>query len=154
VRASCLSVLTRARRGVEGAPGHPDTLLAELSAASGWDPLRDERGVVVTLRDAFAAHGAALTTDAESKLKELGRVAKAHPTFALQIVLHDAAPGDAALAAKRGDAVSKALVAGGADPAKTKVELAGAAAPVVDPQDTARKGRNERLELVFVAPQN
>jgi outer membrane protein OmpA-like peptidoglycan-associated protein len=154
VRASCLAALTKTRRATDGAsPGAGDALLTELSAAGGWDPARDERGVVVTLRGAF--QGASLTKDADAKLKELGRVAAAHPTFAIQVVVHDAsAPSAAELTAdaQRGDAAAKALVAGGAIATKVKTETAGARAPLVDPADAAHRARNARIEIVFVTP--
>jgi len=155
-RASCLSLLTKARRAADGAAsGQADQLLDELSKAGGWDPSRDERGVVVTIREAF--NGTALTADAEKKLKTLGQIAAAHGTFAVQIVVHDATPPSAAeLAAdeKRADAAAKAMIAGGANAAKVKWETAGAKAPVVDPADPKAKGRNARVEIVFVTPGN
>jgi flagellar motor protein MotB len=154
-RAECLAALTRARRSESVAPGSADALLAELAAAAGWDPARDERGVVVTLRGAWS--GTSLAKDAEAKLKELGAVAAAHPGFAVQLVVHDSGqaasapePGDAA----RADAAAKALALGGADTSKVHVELAGARAPIVDPSDHAHKARNARLDVVFVAPGN
>ena len=159
VRASCLAALTKARRASDGASsGLADALLSELSAAGGWEPSRDERGVVVTLRGAFpAGQGATLTKDVEAKLKELGHVAAAHPTFAIQVVVHDASAPSAAelnVDAQRGAAVAKALVAGGATAAKVKSETAGARAPLVDPQDATHRARNARIEIVFVAPGN
>lgn len=150
VRAQCLEVLTRGRRVLSGDEGRADVLLAELSAAGGWEPSRDERGVVVTLRGGF--RGVELTDAAASKVKDLGRVASAHPGFAVQVVVHDAAApaahdeGDA----KRADATVKALVAGGADAARVHAELAGARLPVVDPGDAKMRARNERVEVVFV----
>ncbi len=150
-RAHCLEVLTRARRATSRDDGGPDALLAELSASGGWDPTRDERGVVVTLRGAF--EGTKLTDEGESKLESLGRVAASHPGFGVQVVVHDAQPpaikdeGDA----RRADATVKALVTGGATAARVKAELAGARAPVVDPGDSHMRGRNERIDVVFVA---
>jgi hypothetical protein len=153
-RAGCLDVLTTARRSADSSStGLADSLLAELSAAGGWDPVRDERGVVVTMRDVF--HGVTLTPEGEKKLANLGRVAGAHPTFGVQVVLHDAAPPSAAEAAddqKRADAAVQALVAGGAAAAKVKGETAGARAPIVDPTDAKARVRNARLDIVFVAP--
>lgn len=153
-RAACLGLLTKARRAADAsASGQADALLAELSASGGLEPSRDERGVTVTLRELF--NGAALTADGEKKLRELGRVAAAHPTFAVQVVVHDAAPPNAAeLTAdeKRADLVAKALVAGGAAAAKVKWETAGAKSPVVDPSDTKARARNARVEIVFVTP--
>lgn len=150
-RARCLDALTRARRTAGDDAGAADALLTELSASGGWSPARDERGVVVTLHDAF--QGAALSTDAASRLKELGRVAAAHPGFALQVVVHDAQPPRPADATdgKRAEAAAQALVGGGAAAGKLETELAGARAPLVDPADVRARGRNERLDVVFIA---
>jgi hypothetical protein len=150
-RAHCLEVLTRARRSGRDDATLADGLLAELSAAGGWDPVRDERGVVVTLREAF--RGAELTEAAAQKLQELGRVAAAHPQFAMQVVVHDAraagVDGDSA-DGKRAAAAVQALVHGGAADSRLHAELAGALLPVVDPSDPKVRARNERLEVVFV----
>jgi hypothetical protein len=155
VRVRCLDILTRARRALGDDAGAADTLLAELSAGGGWDPVRDERGVVVTLHDVF--HATEVTSAATSRLKELGRVAAAHPGFALQVVVHDAqaSPAEAkgppdAVDTKRADAAVQALAAGGVSMARVKTELAGTRAPLVDPNDVKSRGRNERLEVVFV----
>jgi flagellar motor protein MotB len=154
-RATCLTLLTRARRA-DGAASHvdPDVLLSELSASGSFEPSRDERGIVVILRDAFK--GASLTADAAKRLEELGRVAVAHAPFAVQVVVHDASPpSPAELAAdgQRGKAVAAALVAAGEPEARVRVEAAGARLPLVDPQDARHRGRNARLEVVFVSPQ-
>jgi outer membrane protein OmpA-like peptidoglycan-associated protein len=166
-RAACLTSLTKARRTAGSDADQADTLLGELSQAGAAPktggapgsapradlaPARDERGVVVTLRSAFK--GDKLSPEAESSVKDLGRVAAAHPSFAVQVVLHDAQPPSAAEAAtnqKRGDALVQALVAGGVPKAKVKVEQAGAKAPVVDPKDARHRERNARVEIVFVS---
>jgi hypothetical protein len=152
-RVACLEALTRARRaGAGGDEGRADALLAELSATGKWDPSRDERGVVVTLRGTF--HGKDLADGIPDKLHELGRVAAAHASFALQVVVHDAdAPAGGAkddTDTKRGEAVAKALTDGGAIAAHIDTELAGARLPVVDPADRKLRPRNERVEVVFV----
>jgi hypothetical protein len=151
LRARCLDVLTRARRDSGDDTGAPDALLAELSAAGGWDPVRDERGVVVTLHDSF--RGRELTGETTKKLKDLGRVAAAHPTFALQVVVHDAQPPKVqdGADARRAAVAIEALVAGGATEARTAPELAGAHAPLVEARDAREQARNERLDVVFVA---
>jgi len=153
-RARCLDALTRVRRGA-ATGADTDALLGEVSASAGLDPSRDERGVVITLRDAYK--GTALAPEAEAKLKELGRVAAAHAGLGVQVVLHDAtAPtkADAEGDAQRADAAVKALVGAGAPAAKVKGETAGNRAPVVDPADAAHRARNARLEVVFVSPGN
>jgi flagellar motor protein MotB len=158
-RAACLNALTKARRASTSPDADAsDTLLGELSRAadpkSPFDlaPSRDERGVVVTLHGLFK--GDALTAEATTALKELGRVAAAHPTFAIQVVMHDAAPPSAAESSadtRRGDAVAKTLHDGGAAAGKTKVEQAGARAPLFDPADAKRREKNARVEIVFVS---
>jgi flagellar motor protein MotB len=151
IRAECLDVLTRAHRVAADEDNRADALLSELSASGGWDPSRDERGVVVVLRGLF--RGVELTDAGAAKLKDLGRIAAAHPAFGIQVVVHDAQPpppkdeGDA----KRAQAAVKALIAGGASEPRVKSELAGARGPVVDPSDAKLRARNERLEVVFVA---
>ena len=147
-RAACLDALTRSRRAA-GNDGGADALLAELSASGEWSPVRDERGVVVTLRGAF--RGVDLSDEGQAKLKTLGEVAAAHPGFAVQVVVHDAEPRvPKEFDAKRADATVKALVAAGALAPRVKAEVAGALAPLVDPADAAYRSRNERLEVVFV----
>ncbi len=158
-RAACLTSLTKARRTAGPDSDQADSLLGELSQAgaaakgkSDLVPARDERGVVVTLRSAFK--GDRLTPESEGSVKDLGRVAAAHPTFAVQVVLHDAQAPSTAEAAqnqKRGEAIVEALVAGGIPGAKVKVEQAGAKAPVVDPKDAKHRDRNARVEIVFVS---
>jgi hypothetical protein len=89
-RVDCLDVLVRARRAAGDAITRTDQLFSELSAAGSWVPRMDERGVVVTLRDAY--HGTQLTAEGAHRLADLGQVAAAHPAFGLQVVVHDAAP--------------------------------------------------------------
>jgi flagellar motor protein MotB len=153
-RAACLALLTRARRTSNASfQGEPDALLSELSASGSWDPTRDERGVVVTLREVF--RGTALTAAAGKALAELGRVASAHPSFAIQIVVHDAAPPSPAEAeadVERARTAAAALIAGGAAEARVKPEADGARAPIVDPSDERHRSRNARVDVVFVSP--
>jgi TPR repeat protein len=144
IRTTCLSLLTQARRGVQ-ASTTADGLLTELSAA-GSSPSRDERGIVVTLRDAF--HGSQVAPDAATKLEALGRVAAAHADLAMQVVVHDAVPqggGD-----ERAKAAAAVIVKGGAKADRMATVMAGTRAPVIDPLDARNRGRNARLELVFV----
>jgi flagellar motor protein MotB len=150
VRTACLSVLTRtrhaARASASAATTATDVLLSELSAA-GMSPSRDERGVVVTLRGAFAG-ARALTPAAQTRLEALGRVAAAHADLAVQVVVHDASPqphGD-----DRAKAAAAALVKGGAKPDRVATFMAGTRVPVVDPADARNRARNARLEIVFV----
>jgi outer membrane protein OmpA-like peptidoglycan-associated protein len=128
-----------------------DELLSEISASGGLDPSRDERGVVVRLRDVF--EGTKLAKKAEPQLADLGRIAAAHPDVAVQIVVHDAATpskADAANDAQRADAVVQALIAAGAKAERVKGETAGAKAPIVDPGDAAHRALNARVDVVFV----
>ncbi|WP_437510499.1 hypothetical protein [Sorangium sp. So ce1099] len=163
-RAGCLAALTAARRAatpVTRAPGAGDALLAELSAAGTWSPVRDDRGIVVTLRGLFA--GNALTKAGEARLRDLARVAAAHPSFPVAVVVHtdrDISPREEPAWSARADAVVRALgpapgaSAAGASPATQPIApfVAGSAAPVVDPGGSER-ARNARVEVVFVTPE-
>ncbi len=149
LRSACLERLTITRRGpTQDAPaaGASDALLAELGDAGGLFVFRDDRGIVVTLRSLFA-QGAQLTPAAEGQLAMLGRVAKAHPTFPVLVVVHGE-PGAAPTA--RGDAIVEALRRGGAG--RVELHLAGDAQPVVEPGRRGARERNSRIEIVFVAP--
>jgi len=153
-RAGCLSVLTRARRADTGPRADDaDALLAELSAHGGWDPSRDERGIVVTLRGAY--QGGALTPAADRELKELARVSASHAGFPLQVVLHDATPPtepDRAVDTQRAaTAVAVLSTTGGGAAPRVATELPGASLPVGDPTDPKARARNARLEVVFVS---
>ncbi|AUX20585.1 exported alanine-rich protein [Sorangium cellulosum] len=162
-RAGCLAVLTAARRAatpVSRAPGVGDALLADLSAAGTWSPVRDDRGIVVTLRGLFA--GGTLTRAGEARLRDLARVSAAHPAFPVAVVVHsdrDLGEREASAWAARADAVVRALrptqgATAGAAPQGPPIApfLAGAAAPVVDPTGGER-ARNARVEVVFVTPE-
>jgi outer membrane protein OmpA-like peptidoglycan-associated protein len=159
-RAQCLAALTAARRpaGTTSTLGKSDQLLSELSAMGGLSPVRDDRGVVVTLRNLFAQNQ--LTQDARDQLASLGRVAQAHPEFPVQVVVHAAGPrgkgpggkDSAASDQQRGDAVAKALVDAGAGSERIRVEPAGSAHPVIDPAIARDPIRNDRIEIIFVDP--
>ncbi len=128
-----------------------DELLAEVSARGGLAPSRDERGVVVPLRELF--EGGSVAKKSEPLIAELGRIAAAHPDVGVQVVVHDAAAPsktDAEGDVKRADVVVKALVAAGASAARVKGETAGARAPIVDPTDAAHRAMNARVDVVFV----
>lgn len=144
-RVACLGALTRARRAGSPSATAADLLLTELSAAA-QSPSRDERGVVVTIRDAF--RGNALSPEAQKALEALGRVAAAHADVGVQIVVHDAT----ALAAgpDRAKTAAAAVVTGGAKADRVTSDWAGLKIPVVDPADAKNRGRNARVDVVFV----
>ena len=158
-RLKCLESLTLARRAAERAPsGRPRPTCSSRSSrrAAGSIPSRDERGVVVTLRDAFDAKSAAIAPATQAKLADLGRVASSHAGVGVQVVVHDAtipSKTDAALDAQRAAAVVQALVAAGAPKDRVHGETAGARSPIVDPnaRPTARgtpgsKSSSSRVE--------
>ncbi|MBI2389409.1 MAG: hypothetical protein HYV09_07415 [Deltaproteobacteria bacterium] len=156
-RALCLKALTNARAvAVAGAGPLGDELSAELAAA-GFQTARDERGVAAVLpmvpaNEAPFEAGAKLTAAGKKRLAALGAIAKAHPTWALVIVVH-AAPGktDAARDAARAKVVSQELAAVGVDASRIAVSTPGAALLAHDPKDPKSHPKNERVELVFVA---
>jgi len=157
-RAQCLAVLTAARRSAAATSrlGKADQLLSELSAMGGLAPARDDRGVVVTLRQVFA--GDHMQQEIRDKLEALGRVAQSHSDFPLQVVVHAGGSrpkgGREVMAAdrRRGDEVAQALADGGATRERIVVEAAGSAHPVVDPAIARDPRRSERVEIIFVDP--
>ena len=129
------------------APLAADVLLDELSDA-GVAPSRDDRGVAVSLRDVFAGDGA-LTPAAREALERLGRVAGAHPDFPVLLVGHSGVPRapelDTRLALVRSE-----LARSGAS--KIDVLAVGDRIPLLPPGSPSARERNQRVELVFVAP--
>jgi flagellar motor protein MotB len=150
-RSKCLAELSRIRQvATQKAPevGAPDALLADLGKLEAYYPFRDDRGVVVTLRDLF--DGGALGASGKERVATLARVAAAHARFPVLVVLHSSrgAPTDADRA--RAERVAEALKTGGAP--SVRAEAVGGAQPVVDPKGAGATARNERVEIVFVAP--
>ena len=151
VRSGCLKELTLARRPAtqkEPAAGVTDALLAELSA-SNLLPFRDDRGVVVTLRTLFNTKDQ-LSSEAQSTLDSLGKVAKAHPEFPVLAVVHVARGNASAHDSAQASTVADALRKAGAP--RVETDTAGSAQPVLDPEKPGAGLRNARVEVVFVAP--
>ena len=151
VRSACLAELTAARRPrTQDNPANPasDRLLEELSDAS-LKPSRDDRGVVVTLESPFE-HDDKLTERAASRLADLAGVAKAHPDFPVLLVVHSAAKIPDARESARGEHAAVALRDHGAP--RVETASVGAALPRLDPKAPGAAARNDRLEIVFVAP--
>jgi hypothetical protein len=131
------------------APSIPaDSLLEELSVA-GVAPSRDERGVSVVLRDLFDA-GGQLTTAGRTQLQPLVQVAKAHPDFPLLVVAHTGSPQAGHEAERKLAALRSEL--GSAGLRRVETHDAGQRQPLLPPQAVSARARNERIELVFVAP--
>ena len=151
LRSRCLAELglvRRPRTAAGPAAGSSDALLAALSTSS-TSPVRDDRGVVVTLRGAFGPDDALDAKSGES-LKAMAQVAKAHPDFPVLVVLHTAKGPAGAQDQRRLDQALAALRAAGAP--RVEGALGGDRAPVVEPQRSGAAERNARLEIVFVAP--
>jgi hypothetical protein len=150
-RSTCLRELTQTRRPAtqnNPASAATDALLARLSDAS-LEPSRDDRGVVVTLRTPFGKDDQ-LKGDAKTRLGELAGVAKAHPTFPVQVVVHSGAKLPPARETARTDRAAAALREAGAP--SVEGFSAGNALPGLDPARSGGAERNERVEIVFVAP--
>jgi outer membrane protein OmpA-like peptidoglycan-associated protein len=125
-----------------------DVLLDELSAA-GVAPSRDDRGVTVSLRDLFAPDGA-LNERAREELKRLGQIAGRHPDFPVLLVGHSASPRGAPEVDRQLATVSSALSGSGV--AKLEAWSVGDREPLLPAHSPAANARNQRIELVFVAP--
>lgn len=150
-RSACLGTLTsirRSRAAKTRARADQDRLLTALSKRGGLNPFRDDRGVVVPLRGYLRA--GKLTSEAKQALEGLGKVAKAHADFPLLVVAHSANERDAKQALAAAEEASTLLTAQGAS--KVEVRGAGARQPVVPTKSRGASDRNQRLEIVFVAP--
>ena len=154
VRALCLTSLTMARRESKiGEIGASDALLTELSSLGGWEPFRDERGVVVVLRGVFRV--GSLSDEGQQKLTTLSRLMAKYTGFGIELVTHDAVPrgkGEASLDGSREVSLRGAFSATSLPAWRIRVEHAGNRLPIVDGLDTKVRARNERVEVVFVAP--
>ncbi len=152
VRSACLQHLTVVRRPktrATVAASVADALLADLAQSGELHPFRDDRGVVVTLRGLFSGDGK-LKTDAAKAIEMLGRVAKAHPDFPVLVVVHSSSGRTGEAEKRQGQGVADALHRAGAP--KAEVATVGSAQPIVDPARSGSSGKNDRIEIVFVAP--
>jgi hypothetical protein len=150
-RSACLRELTQTRRPAtqkNPASAATDILLARLSDAS-LEPSRDDRGVVVTLRAPFGKDDQ-LKGEAKTRLSELGSVAKANPAFPVQVVVHSGTRIPESRETLRADRAASALKEGGAP--SVEAHSVGTALPGLDPARGGGPDRNERVEVVFVAP--
>jgi hypothetical protein len=125
-----------------------DVLLDELSVA-GAAPSRDERGVAVSLRDLFGTDGT-LTEAARAELVRYGHVAGRHPDFPVLLVGHSASAAGKGDLGRQLAAVSAALAGSGVS--KIEVWSVGDREPLLPPRSSMAHARNQRIELVFVAP--
>jgi len=150
LRSACLKELTLVRRPQlldAPAEGLTDTLLDALTKTEKFYAFRDDRGVVVVLRDVLTAQGTPTAAGAE-QLEALARVAKAHPKFPVLVVTHSASA--AGNNTRDLDAVVGFLKDKGAP--SVQGHAAGDAQPVAPPKRPGARERNTRTEIVFVSP--
>jgi hypothetical protein len=139
---------SRGALGFDAGPVPADVVLDELSAA-GASPSRDERGVAVSLRAPLARDGS-LTEGARAELQRLGQIARQHPDFPVLVVGHSASARGTADVERELAVVSSALSSAGV--AKLEVWSVGDREPLLPPRSPSANARNQRIELVFVAP--
>jgi len=125
-----------------------DLLLTELSTA-GQLPSRDERGVSVVLRGVFAADGK-LSDPGRGQLQKLVAIAKSHPDFPVLLVGHTAVPDARAAMDRQLGALESELQTLGVE--RVASHDAGSRQPLLPAQLPRARERNQRIELVFVAP--
>jgi len=148
-RSACLKELTLVRRPrlLEApAEGLTDTLLEALTKTEKFYAFRDDRGVVIVLRDVLAADGKPTAAGGE-QLEALARVAKAHPKFPVLVVSHSASGSSDR---RELDAIVAFLVSKGAPSVQS--HAAGDAQPVAPPKRAGARERNTRVEIVFISP--
>ena len=153
LRARCLALLTLTRRtGAQASGTTADIVLSELTAGGQLAPRRDDRGVVLTLQ------GDALNADASTKIATapIAAAAAAHPEYPVIVVAHTGAKPSAAdvdKAHERAARVVRALQEAGIAAARVKLEDARGSLPIVaEAVPPARPSRNERVEVILVAP--
>lgn len=164
LRAECLRAISEVRRGnVAPAARAPrgdsrarqpeavlpaDALLDELSAA-GVAPSRDDRGVGVVLREVFGSDGQ-VTAAAQAKLQRLTDIAASFPDFPLLLVGHSGSARDRVVLEPQLGALGAELGRLGARPLET--QWVGDRQPLLPLSSPGARERNQRFELVFVAP--
>jgi hypothetical protein len=150
LRSACLSELARARRPAQSrAPGSAKVdMLLELLGKANFEPARDDRGIVVALRDVF--DGQTLKAAGAERVTALAQVAREHSDFPVLVVVHSGKGGSGRRDTARADAFGKALREGGAP--NVEVRTAGDTLPVAPSRPASADKRNERVEVVFVAP--
>ncbi|MEO1513134.1 MAG: hypothetical protein AAFU70_13765, partial [Planctomycetota bacterium] len=145
-RAACLLGLTEVRRSKDGKANRADALLDALGDSEVADLRtgRDERGVTVTLHEAF--DGAKLSASGQKAIEALSGVAKRFPAAPLMVVLHQNGPLDDAAtktARSRGATLVAALRKAIGNARVADAALGGNAQPLVDP-DGAYAAQNDR----------
>jgi hypothetical protein len=149
LRADCLHELVEIRRpkiaaNPQGTVG--DELFVKLSEAN-FLPVRDDRGISVTVHEAFS--GNMLTPGARTAIQRLEPIVKQRIAVPLLVVVHGAR-GNVSRDEARGRAATEALKQLGAS--KTEFRVAGDRLPLLERSAPGAAARNERLEIVFVIP--
>jgi hypothetical protein len=153
-RVRCLAALSAARMADRDKAEDPDVLFSELSAEAsqksppGPSPTRDERGIVLTLHEAF--RGTDLTEAAAASLAAAARVARSHPHVLVQVVVHEADAAAAGTSGRKVEAALTALERAGVAKARLRGESAGARIAIVASNDASRRAKNARVDVVFV----
>jgi OmpA family len=149
-RARCLSFLTLARRaGDSSTPA--DLVLSELSNQPDIEPIRDDRGVVVVIRGDIQRDASA-----KKRLDAVASAAAKFSTYPVLVVSHTRAKPSRATedtARTRARAVVDALETAGIDKKRIEAVHAGPHRPIAhDPLPPPTNSRNDRIEVVLVAP--
>jgi outer membrane protein OmpA-like peptidoglycan-associated protein len=103
----------------------------------------------VSLRDLFGADGK-LTERSRPELERLVRIAEAHPDYPLLLVGHSSSERGTAEVDRQLELLRSALSGSGVS--KLAVESVGARQPLLPERSPSARARNQRIELIFVAP--
>jgi hypothetical protein len=149
LRADCLRELVEVRRArtatnPQGTTG--DEFFVKLSTAE-LLPSRDDRGISVTVRDAFSGSG--LSAHAHTELKKLEAILKGEASLSVLVVIHGANSNLTRDGARGREAVAVLKQMGAS---KTDMQIAGDRLPLVERGKPGAVERNERLEVVFLVP--
>jgi outer membrane protein OmpA-like peptidoglycan-associated protein len=103
----------------------------------------------VSLRDVFGPDGK-LTALARPEIERLVRVAEAHPDFPVLLVGHSSSDRGTAEVERQLSLLRTALAGSGVS--KVAVTSVGDRQPLLPERMASARTRNQRIELVFVAP--
>jgi hypothetical protein len=146
VRAEQLVRQARSNARVDSTPTQGAQLLTELSGTGGFEPRRDERGVVAVMRGLFG-RGASLTPAANGRIATLARIFQSHTDALIRIEAYVGGADHArseATATAQAQAIVAALIRAGVP--QNRLQAAGLA------RVPSGARSDDRVEAVMVLP--
>jgi hypothetical protein len=151
LRSECLHEVVLARRPkvIEQPQATAGDELFVALSSSHYAPSRDDRGIAITLHEAFVASG--LSPSARAELARLGPIVQTHKSIPVLVVVHGRSDNPRVNEA-RGKAAADLLRQLGCT--QIDARQVGDQLPLLDRREPDAEQRNERLEILFVIPAN